>query len=242
MSEALQATLLPDEKIWEANLIARATWSVSSVCTEKAIAVLVKRLQEKGTIEREEVKVRELLGSHPSKADYYTARGLAKKIVNDTVIIDRPGGDFELFTLLDGHISYSKKKDSYTMRLNPAMAQFYMNLSEYFTVFSLPEFLELDGKYTQRLYHILKSWENCKNGYIDLNIDELKRKLNALSYPNYAQLNLRVLSVAKKEIERKTTMRFDYEPCEKSGRKITKLRFLFKSSPKYNKAPKKISH
>lgn len=242
MSEALQATLLPDEKIWEANLIARATWSVSSVCTEKAIAVLVKRLQEKGTIEREVVKVRELLGSHPSKADYYTARGLAKKIVNDTVIIDRPGGDFELFTLLDGHISYSKKKDSYTMSLNPAMAQFYMNLSEYFTVFSLPEFLELDGKYTQRLYHILKSWEGCKNGYIDFDIDDLKRKLNAQPYKNYALFELKVLIKAKKEIEKKTTMRFDYEPCEKCGRKITKLRFLFKSSPKYNKAPKKVSH
>lgn len=238
MSEALQATLLPEEKIWEHNAIARAELNVSTKFSERALAILAKRLQEKGKIEEEEITVRELVGYRASNPDYVSARGIAQKLMSDTVIVDKPNGDFDMYALFRGKIRYSKKKDSYKLSLNHDLERFYIALLEHFTVYSLPEFLELDGRYTQRMYHILKSWESCKNGFVEYKIEDLRRRVGAEHYVIYNDFHRRVLIPTKKEIEKKTTMRFDYEPIY-TGKKVTAVRFLFHSKPKYNKAPKK---
>lgn len=226
MSEALQRTVLPDERIVEANRIARAEFKVSSPFTEKIVAILVKRLQDKKKLEYEEISLAEITTGYMKSGQTYSAvKALEKKIAGDGVIVDTRE-TLEFYNLFSGKIVYSKKNNTLRVALNSNLETFYLNLARNFSVFSLTELLELQKHSAQRLYHILKSYEYLEEFVID--IDELKRITNSTNYKNYSDFEKRVLIPAQDEIFRKTTMRFYYETASKERKKIKSIRFIFK--------------
>lgn len=98
-----------------------------------------------------------------------------------------------------------------------------------YTEVPLMDIRPLKSIYTIRIYELLlkhrKLSHVIKNGYI-LTFEELKHLLNISpgSYSAFGGFNRGVLKKAHKEINEKTTLRYEFEPI-KEGKKYTKVRF-----------------
>lgn len=113
-------------------------------------------------------------------------------------------------------------------KLNPSLQPYYLELKEQFAVRSLPEFRELTSIYSQQFYRFLNTWSQLSEATIS--IEELHQLTNAPPSlrSNFANFKVRVLEVAHREINAKTSLKFSWEP-KKQGRKVTKVRFVFSS-------------
>ncbi|MFC0273585.1 replication initiation protein [Metabacillus herbersteinensis] len=106
-----------------------------------------------------------------------------------------------------------------TIKLSEDLAQFLIDLKSY-TKYQLYNVLQLRSEYSWRLYELLKERERFGK-----RIFEVKELRDLLSIPDEKltlMKNFRavVLDKAKKEIEEKTDIRFEYEIHKKVGRSI----------------------
>jgi len=258
MSETLQTALIKD-KIFEKNIIARSVFNISTQASEKIFFWLIREFQEQnqalikkiknGEIHIEDLKIEDIKNeeikiNYCDLFSYNTSIGINERTKH--IILSKAIGDF---IILDGkyitlfeYIDTKKYKNAVAVKLRQLLLKEYLDVVKDFTVYHITEILELQGIYAIRLYHILKSYEYLD--YIILDIDNLKRILNCYiydengkiikdKYTNFGQFRLRVLETAKKQIERKTTLRFNYNAFEKEGRKITKIKFTFTKKLKY---------
>ena len=86
------------------------------------------------------------------------------------------------------------------------------------------------SKYSPRIYEILKCNEFKKQGYIEIEVDELRKLLKTENiYPRYNDFKRKVIEQSKKELDNLTDIKFDFEEI-KTGRKITSIRFYIKSN------------
>lgn len=86
--------------------------------------------------------------------------------------------------------------------------------------------------YSKRIYYYLKSFEDT--GWRIDNLDELRKKLQCpKSYNKYSFFRIKVLEIAKKEINNYSDLQFDYEEI-KTKRKVTSIRFFIKPNKKSN--------
>lgn len=115
--------------------------------------------------------------------------------------------------------------------MQPKFTELIIALEKNFTQFSMPEFLQLRGRYGQRLFMLLMSFvrmekfKKCKTFSADeiqnlLQIPQSKRK-------TFTQTE-QIIARAQKEIVKKTKLNFfaAYEK-EKRGRRISKVLFYF---------------
>lgn len=118
-----------------------------------------------------------------------------------------------------------------TASFNSHMADFLLMLQELFTEYNLIDYLKLPSIYSQRIFEILKSWDDKPEKSISLS--ELHRMLNTPEslQKNFAQFRRWVLEKAHKDIHEKTSLRFEWEPV-KAGRSVESIRFLFSPSRK----------
>lgn len=235
---AIQLSVFPDEKVFEANAVARAKWSASTVWVQRVVAILVNKIsQEDKKFKPSEISLHEIMGSKGGKS-YTLIRNIAKDLITQSVTLDVPGTkrDFIVFNLFGGSVRYNEKRNTLKVCLNQDLAPQYLELKERFFAYGLAEFLSLPGVYHQLLYKFLKSWESESS--ITVDIADLHRILNAAPSlrTHYGRLDQKALYPAHKFINERTTLKFDYEP-QKSGRKVVSVVFTFRSKPKFRKAP-----
>lgn len=236
---AKQLSLLPDEKIFEANVVARAKWSATSVWVRRVVAILVSKIDpENKKFKTSEIPIHEIMGTSGGK-QYAQIRSVAKELASQTVTIDiqnTPNG-FVVFNLFGGSVAYDPKKDTLKIRLNNDLAPYYLELKKNFVAYGLTEFLSLPGVYHQTLFKFLKSWESLPSVTID--IAELHKVMSAAPSltAHYGRFDQKALRPAHKFINEHTTLQYTYEP-QKCGRKVVSVVFTFKSKPKFRKAPK----
>lgn len=237
---ALQTSLLPEEKIFEANAIARARWNTSNVWIQRVAAILINKINPDDVeFKPSEIPLYEIIGSNGGK-QYTLVRNIISDLVNQSVILRVPGtkGDLIWHYVFESGARLFTQRNTLKICLNPALAPFYLELKKNFVAYGLTEFLSLPGIYHQSLYKYLKSWENEPEHTAD--ITELHRVLNSLDFhkKNYGKFDEKILRPAHKFINERTTLKFDYEP-QKVGRKVVSVVFTFHSKPKYKKAPTK---
>ena len=88
----------------------------------------------------------------------------------------------------------------------------------------------MKSKYSPRIYEILKCNEFKKQGYIDIEVKELRKLLRADNiYPLYADFKRKILLQTQKELKKISDISFDFEEI-KTGRKVTSLRFYIHSN------------
>ena len=82
-----------------------------------------------------------------------------------------------------------------------------------------------------RIYQLIS--QNAYKEEFEYRLDDLKFILNIGkdAYKHYGLFKQRALNVAKKEIEKKTPIRFEFKEI-KEGRKVVSIRFLIKHMPK----------
>lgn len=103
------------------------------------------------------------------------------------------------------------------------------------TIFSKTLALTLQGKYTKRIYKMLKRWED-KGGIPPLDIDDFRQQFQLpKSYKNPYLLKEKVLDSAKKELDQHGDITFDYSLTKVKSRSYNTLNIKIFS----NKATRK---
>lgn len=127
-------------------------------------------------------------------------------------------------------VIYEKGTGTVTLKFNPDLKPYMLQLSELFTQYKLANILSMKSKYSIRLYEILKANEFKKQGYIEIEVEELRKLVKADDiYPLYADFKRFVILKAQKELKKMSDISFDFEEI-KTGRKVTSIRFYIKSN------------
>ena len=120
---------------------------------------------------------------------------------------------------------------------NKRIAPYLFDLKERYTQYRLENVLVFKGKYTIRLYEILRSYTTQKD--LDagreveamLSLDELREKLCCSKYPRWAEFNRNVIGRAVDEINAcNDEINVSYD-VYKTGKFVTKVNFII-SSPR----------
>jgi hypothetical protein len=95
-----------------------------------------------------------------------------------------------------------------------------------YTKYYFQNIQRLKSSYSIKIYELCKQYQNTKQGYRDLTIEELKTYLDIplKKYPRYCDFNSRVIKGSVSEITEKTDLKVDIEPIKK-GRSTTGIRF-----------------
>lgn len=119
---------------------------------------------------------------------------------------------------------YEKGSGIVELEFSPKLKPFMLGLKEFYTSYKLKNILELKGKYSIRMYEIIKSNEFKK--VAEITVDELRKILKADkgSYLIYQNFKNRIIIQAQKELKEKTDISFNFEEI-KTGRKVTALKF-----------------
>lgn len=115
---------------------------------------------------------------------------------------------------------------------NPNMEPYLFELRARYTQYKLQNVLVFKGKYSIRLYEILRSYitqseiDKRIEKHIDIDIDDLRNTLAISSYPRWADFDRYVIKNAIEEInECAEDIHINYEPI-RDGRQIKKVLFI----------------
>lgn len=121
--------------------------------------------------------------------------------------------------------TYKKGTGMVELEFSPRLKPYMLKLHGLFTQYKLSNILSMKSKYSPRIYEILKCNEFKHQGFIELEVDELRKLLKAENiYPLYANFKQKLLLVAQKELKEKTDISFTFDEI-KTGRRVTSLRF-----------------
>lgn len=100
---------------------------------------------------------------------------------------------------------------------------YYTELGKHWTSYDFEVMRSLTSLYSKRIYEILMS-QYRKNTFI-YDVDHLRHILNVPDTFKYFDFTRKCLDIANKEIKAKTGIEFTYEPVEKEGKRVVKLKF-----------------
>jgi len=117
---------------------------------------------------------------------------------------------------------------------NTLIEPLLLQLEGTFTQYNYRYIGDMQSGYTIRLFELLKQYAPI--GHRKIELETLKKMLGVPDkYKQYGQFKLRVLGQAKKELDAKGGLTFDYEEVKK-GRKVVELIFYIKTTkPKNSK-------
>lgn len=155
-------------------------------------------------------------------------KAMCRELAKATAEIEEPDPDgshpyLRLYTFFS---SITYRKGVIEARFNWEMKPLLLDLRRCFTQYNLMEYLTLPSIYSQRLFEILKSWANAPE--VILSVEELHRLLDTPPSfrADFKAFRVRVIEKAHKDIQEKTSLRFEWEPM-KAGRSVVAIRFLF---------------
>jgi len=127
-------------------------------------------------------------------------------------------------------VRYEKGSGMVILKFNPDLKPYMIKLSSTFTQYKLANILSMKSKYSSRIYEILKCNEFKKQGYIEIQIEELRKLLKAdIIYPLYADFKRFIILRTQKELRKLTDISFEFEEI-KTGRKVTTLKFYIETN------------
>ena len=220
---AARQLVLPGEIVKKSNALARARWTVESVWEPRLVALLASKVRVDDTdFHVYEIPVSDVLrgsGGHDYKAIANVVDRIMSRVL--TIYDDDGWTKYNVFT----RCRFRKKDGILELGFHPDLRPHYLQLKKQFAQYNLMEFLMLPSIYSQRIYEILKSW-NDKSDVV-ISIKELHDMLEVPESlrNDFAQFRRRVLEQAYKDIS-KTTLEYEWEPVKK-GRTVIAIRFIF---------------
>ena len=122
---------------------------------------------------------------------------------------------------LFSNVDYILGTGSFTVGINPKASPYFFELKNNFTAMQLKSVLNCSSKYAKRLYAIACQWRSV--GSKRFEIEELKKMLGLIDKKGNEQFveitafKIKVLDVAKKQINENTDIEIDFE-LKKRGR------------------------
>lgn len=160
------------------------------------------------------------------KWKYDDVKEITKKLIGRVFTIHEATGPLQLAWVSSA--KYHEGEGTVTLRFDPGLKPYLLQLKDCFTKYSLALALRLKSSFSIRIYELLKQYE--KVGTRAFHLDELKAKLGIAEdqYKLYGHFKAKVLKVAQEELAEKTDLSFDYEEI-KVGRGVGKIRFMIRS-------------
>ena len=207
------------------DLIRKARYNLKKK-KKKIIAYLISKIKPTDReLQKYEISILdfcELCGIN--KSSFYTEiKDIVDSLDNKTFWVETNEKIFKFRWFSEFEIIKGSGKVNIT--LNSNIKKYLIDLRENFTQYELYNILALKGKYSIRLYEFFKSYSFMHEKKVD--IDELKRILQAEKYINYKDFRNRVLEKAVKEINQYTDIEVSYT-TENKGRKIIALTLYIK--------------
>jgi plasmid replication initiation protein len=226
---------LPGHVVNKANELVRCRVTIDSVDSGRIFDSLIAQInsQEPQFDAKYSIQIPEcLLKDKDSKggSQYALIRKACKEL-------SRAGAEYQVdesterYLNLFSHIDYNRKQKRIIATFNPFAAPLLLNLVR-FAQYELFEFLKLSTRYAQKIYEILKSWQNA--GGCELRIDDLHQWLGSPnSFRNdFWQFRTRVLDKVHKEITTKTNLKYHWIPIKKNKKTVVGIRVTFGSPAK----------
>lgn len=164
----------------------------------------------------------ELLGVE-NQAKYTEIPKITKELMKKVFEIQE--GDTLIQTAWLSGAKYKKGSGEVELTFSSYLKPYMLKLNTMFTQYKLANILSMKSKYSPRIYEILKCNEFKKQGYIEIEVEELRKLLKADNiYPRYNDFKRKVLEQTQKELKKISDINFDFEEI-KTGRKVTALRF-----------------
>lgn len=130
-------------------------------------------------------------------------------------------------------IEYIRDTGTIELEFSEKLIPYLLQLKEKFTRYQLKNILNLSGKYSIRLYELLKQYEKISTR--EFKLEEIKRILFCEDmYKDFRNFDRVVLKVAKEEINEHTDINISYEKI-KTGRRITSILFKIESKDLHRK-------
>ena len=234
---AMQQLTLPGEIVKKHNDLVRSKINISSKTASRALACLIACIRHDDTQFKGSytVPLKDFLplddSGNPYRQAVIACRELAKATAEkEWPDPDDPDGN-PIFEAMPFFMSVKYRKGTVKAQFNPKMSGMLLDLRKFFTEINLIEYLTLPSLYSQRLFEILKSWSGLPE--VILSVEELNRILDTPEslQNDFAQFRRRVLEKAHKDIQEKTSLRFEWQPI-KAGRSVVKILFSFGPSRK----------
>lgn len=118
------------------------------------------------------------------------------------------------------------------LKIAQELRPYLLELREEFTVIKIPDIMGLSSIYAVRIFELLKQYQNLGKREIELNDLRKFCSIEGNKYKLYGIFKLKVLEIARREINAKTDIFIDYKEI-KTARKITSINFLIKQNPNY---------
>ena len=138
-----------------------------------------------------------------------------------------------------GYAEYWHGKGYADIKISEEIAPYLFCLKTEFTQYKLSQITSLSSLYAIRIYEMLKKQESF--GTRTFFIDDLRKKLNISDskLEAFKDFRLKVLEIAKREINAKTDLIIDFTFI-KTGRKVTAVQFDIQSKDKKTEERKKL--
>ena len=218
--------LLPGKIVKKSNAIARARWHPGSVWEPRLVALVASKVRKDDEdFQTYRIPVAELAGEDDKNLDGKTYQDIKKallRIVKATIYIQGEGRNFMAYPVFS---KCGYENGCLVADFHPDLKPHFLSLKTHFTEFNLFEYLRLPSTYSQRLFEILKSWSDKPE--VVLSVAELHEILGTPESfrKNFAAFRRKVLEQAHKDIIKKTSLRYEWEPIKK-GRAVVDVRFL----------------
>lgn len=226
-----QELTLPGQIVKMSNTLARAPWCPQSVWEARLLATVASIVKKDDDDFQDYTIPLDALLDGSSDGDTYAAIDAATDRLQEArVNLPKENGrgfkKYSFFSYFEYDAPGKGIPGKLTCRFDKAMKPHFLALKSHFKKWDRVEFLSLPSVYSQRLFMILKSWDDKPE--ITISISELHKMLDAPKSirSNFKDFRRRVLEPAHKHITSKTSLSFDWEPI-KEGRKVHSVRFVF---------------
>ena len=202
---------------------------------------------------------------NPSGREYRRIKAAIKSVSDKSAWVEYSNGVEELVRWFDT-FRIETNTGEVTVTLSQSIKPYLIGLIERaktggggYTQALLLTYLALQSKYSKRLYEILKSYlyssvnsetetieKVYRPQYLEYDLEELKKLINAEVYKRFADLRRFALEVAVQEISAVTDISVSYDVI-KTGKKITGISFMFQHKETmerlsaYDKAQKSLN-
>lgn len=166
-----------------------------------------------------------------SREVYRDMKSITKRFRSRYVEFEKAEEGFMRVINIVSYIDYYEKDRKIILKVNNDFRPYLIGLKAYFTQYSLQETIQFKSVYSMRLYQILSQWTYKQS--VEYSIEKLRFMLDIehTEYKLYGDFKRKVLEVAYKEINKSSTLRFDYQEI-KTGKKITSINFIIKKHTK----------
>ena len=230
----------------KSNALARAKRSADSIWIGRMVAIVASQVHtEDADFQEYEIPVPVILDTvkvSTGGKKYKDLIANIKKAMRMLVEIEdeRAWRGYHLFdTCL-----YVKGSGVVQVKIHPDLKPHYLDLKKNFTRYPVAEYLCLPSVYSQTIYEFLRSHDDQVE--YTITVAKLHEMLcTPPSLQNFKDLRRRVLEKAYKDIHKRTTLKYEWEPLTatgqpvKRGRKVEKIRFVFSQKKKIQVKTKK---